>query len=466
MSSKRLSVLDAGFLQMEGKHTPMHIGGLALYRMPKDAGKDYLLEMRKSFAEYQALRYPFGHCLETPERAVPPPRMRLDPEFDLEYHVRHSALPQPGRYRELFELVSRLHGIPLDRTRPLWEFHLIEGLPDNQFASYTKIHHALMDGSAGTRMLQGSLNPNSRKRHTPPFWSAELQTEHVAAFKKETANATEALLAQFRSQTSLLPELVKTGQQMLEAALRPEQSKLQLQYSAPKSILNGNLSAQRRSVCQSWPQARLANLAKKLDVTLNDVFLAMCAGGLRRYLMSQNALPSQAITACVPVAITSDKAQDGGNAISTVIANLGTHLVDPEKRLACITQSMRSAKQMLSGMSPNGILAYTVLSGMPAMVEQLVGGINRLPPMYNLVISNVPGPKKPLYWNGAKLEHSYPISLLPAGQNLNITLFSYAGSLDVSMVACRRRLPHMQRLIDHLEEALAELEALAGPAAE
>jgi diacylglycerol O-acyltransferase len=232
-------------------------------------------------------------------------------------------------------------------------------------------------------------------------------------------------------------------------------------FQAPASMLNTKLTPARRFVAQSYDLERIRGVSKALGATINDVVMAMCAGALRRYLLAHDALPAKPLIALVPVSFRRDDSASG-NAISLVPATLATHLEDPQERLDLIRSSMDRAKGRLRDMSQTQLIEYGLLMTAPVLLGQLTGLAGRLRPTYNLVISNVPGPDRPLYWNGVPMTGMYPLSLLTDGQAINITQTSYAGSMEFGITADRRALPSVQRLIDHLEESLAELEVVAG----
>ena len=231
-------------------------------------------------------------------------------------------------------------------------------------------------------------------------------------------------------------------------------------YQAPKSIINQRVSKARRFVAESYSLDRIKAIGKQHGATVNDIVMATCAGALRRYLSEHDALPDKPLIGDAPVSIRpADQAEAGGNAISIILMDLATNEADPLKRLARIRESMQAGKDKLGAMSRKQILNYTTLVMLPFTIGQLIGTAGRVRPMFNLVISNVPGPKKSLYLNGARMQGMYPVSLLFNGQALNVTVTSYVDSLDFGVIACRRSLPQVQRLLDHLEASLAELEA-------
>ena len=236
-----------------------------------------------------------------------------------------------------------------------------------------------------------------------------------------------------------------------------------LSFSAPKTIFNVPITGARRFAAQSWPVERLRGIAKSSGGTLNDVVLAMCSGALRRYLTSLEALPDSSLIAMVPVSLrTRDRHRQGGNAIGAVMCTLGTHLADPADRLASVKRSMAEGKEALSGMSATQILAMSALGMSPLALEPLLHIHGMARPPFNLIISNVPGSRVPLYWNGARLDGVYPLSIPVDGQALNITCTSYAEQMAFGLTGCRRSVPHLQRLLDHLDHELGDLEKAVG----
>jgi hypothetical protein len=385
-------------------------------------------------------------------------------DIDIEYHVRLSALPRPGRVRELLELVSRLHGSLLDRHRPLWEYHLIEGLADGRFATYSKIHHSLSDGVGLTRQILESLSTDPKTRDIPPMWvpgAAAAEEENPNEGSRSGTSPLDIFRGAARTLSSTArtlgglsgvgPMLAKYG-----AGALLEQTMV-LPYGAPRTMLNQPISGSRRIAAQSWDISRVLKAGKARGVTLNDMVLAMSSGALRRYLIANDALPDEPLIASVPVSIRTG-GDSGGNAITFVLCNLGTHLEDPDDRLEAITSSMRATKAVMADRSSVELAALGILTAVgPSALTRIPGSAN-LPPPYNVLISNVPGPRQKLYWNGAELEAIYPLSIPTEDQALNITCLSYADHLEFGLVGCRRSIPKLQRLLDYLEESLQELE--------
>ena len=470
----RLSLLDANFLMAENRETPMHVGGINLYRYPKGVNKRaFLAGLKEILVSGTDLRPPFNQRLSNDflSRASLAFSWEKDDDIDLDYHVRHSALPKPGRYRELFTLVSRLHSTLLDRNRPLWELHLIEGLANNQFATYVKLHHCMMDGIGAMHLTQSMLSqsPEGHIDYSPlsrrawEKYKAQVAPEPTshAITRQDIRSLSERITTQLGSGVNLAGALLKYANVWVGGG-RP----LNVPWHAvPRATISGSVSGSRRFVAQTWPYARIRAAGKALGGTLNDAVLAMCAGALRRYLEQSGELPSKPLKAMVPMSLRVEGDLESANAVGFIVANLGTHLADPAERFKAVQGSTQAGKKVYSGLSAGEAALFTQLTSSPIVITTLLG-LGELLPAYNLVISNVPGPRKPMYWNGAQLEGIYPASIVLHGQALNITLVSYMDQLDFGIIACRRSLPHVQRLLDHLEESLQELEELAGIAAD
>jgi diacylglycerol O-acyltransferase / wax synthase len=456
-----MPITDAIFLMGEVREKPLHVGGLQLFRPPEGAGPG---DVQKRFREAIGNDEVATLFRRHPRRIAGfgPWEWSEDEQLDLEYHVRHSALPHPGKIRELLALVSRLHGTLLDRNRPLWEIHLIEGLADGRVAMYSKVHHSLLDGVSAMRWMERSLSPDADERGMPPPWAPR------GVRSPSLPSGTPLDKAR-----GLARDAVEGGRAVGEASLAAvrtlgralEDRAASLPYQAPRSMLNVPITGARRFAAQSWDMARIHDVADTHGGSVNDVVLAMSSGALRRYLLDHDALPEQPLVSAVPVSLRGSDDDGnpgaGGNAVGVVLCNLGTHLADPADRFELIHRSMRDSKAQLSGLGPLAIMMLSAINFGPIALAPLYRYELLRKPAFNVIISNVPGPKEPLYWNGARLEGSYPVSIPYDGQALNITVASYAGSLEFGLIGCRRRVPRLQRLLTHLEDSLAELEEAA-----
>jgi diacylglycerol O-acyltransferase len=458
----------AAFLLAENRRMPMHVGGLQLFSKPEGAGRSYVKDLYEHFRESDDIAPLF---LKHPVRSVRTGGQyvwREDDEFDIEYHVRHSALPKPGRVRELLELCSRLHSSRLALERPLWEWHLIEGLRDGRVAMYAKLHHALVDGVSAMRLLQSILTTDADRTGMPAPWENKPSTAKVREAQEDAETslsdvplqAMRAALGISAEAAGLPGALIKT----LRKSLRNETSALALY--APRTILNQPITAARRFAAQDWPLERLRAISKSTGTTLNDVVLAMCSGAMRTYLLELDALPETTLVSMVPIGLRAKESHiasgHGGNALGSVMVKLGTDLDDPADRLRAVHESMVDGKRALAEMTPVQILAMSALGQAPAILGPMLrmGGVMK--PPYNLIISNVPGPRSTQYFNGMRLLGTYPLSIPIDGMALNITCNSYADQMAFGLTGCRRTVPHLQRLLIHLDTELTALERACG----
>jgi diacylglycerol O-acyltransferase len=464
---KQLTVMDKGFLLAESREVPMHVGGVGLYTLPDGIDTaQFLHSLADNLRTADELLPPFGDRLKTGRLGLAGATYwEPDPSLDMDYHIRHSALPQPGRYRELFNLVSRLHATLLDRNRPLWEMHLIEGLQDRQFAIYTKTHHAAVDGARSVHLARSMLSnsPATRLKESPLSLSA--WNKYRATLKREPTTAPDD--AELRNVLDALKARFDSGAEIFGAARRISKAwtgndNFLLPFlKVPTSSINTSVDGARRFVAQSWPFARIRAVAKAYDGTFNDAVLAMCGGALRLYLQRHSELPRESLKAMVPVSVRSEGDVDSSNAVASINADLGTNIADPAQRFAAIKASTSAGKALYAAMTSKEAQLFSLLLQTPGMLLMPLGLISRLPP-FNTVISNVPGIRETMYWNGARLDGSYPVSIVMDGVAMNITLSTYDQNVDFGIIACRRSMPQVQRVIDYMEEALVDLEEAAG----
>jgi diacylglycerol O-acyltransferase len=462
---------STAFLFAESRSQPMHVGGLQLFHKPEGAGRSFVKDLYDEMLTYED---PAPLFLKRPHRSLATAGQWFwveDDSFDIEYHFRHSALPKPGRIRELLELCGRLHGTRLALERPLWEVHLIEGLRDGRVAMYTKLHHALVDGVSSMRLLQSVLSTREDERGMPPMWSARHRSRRSPAADSSAPDAGPGLrditASAFRTALGISAEaagLPVALARTLNRGVRNETSAVSLY--APRTMFNTKITGSRRFAAEDWDLERIKAVGKSTGTTVNDVVLAMCSGAVRRYLTELDALPDTSLVAMVPVGLQAKNSQtasaSGGNALGAVMCKLGTDLEDPADRLRSVHHSMQTGKEALGSMTPTQILAMSALGMAPAVIAPMLRlqGVTR--PPFNLIISNVPGPRKPLHFNGARLEGVYPLSIPIHNVALNITCTSYDSRLDFGLTGCRRTVPRLQRLLGHLDHELSALEEAAG----
>ncbi len=460
--------VSAAFMFADSRSTPMHVGGLQLFQLPEGAGPEWIR------AEYErSIDVPDVAPIyrKRPYRSVRTAGQwfwREDTDLDLEHHVRLSALPEPGRIRELLELGGRLHTTRMGFDRPLWEIHFISGLADGRAAVYSKIHHSLVDGVAAMRLLQSGLTTDPDKRDLPPVWAARPQARQADEERAALAQRLmEVPLGAARSAWGLMADaagmpsaLVRT----LNRGVRNESAPIALY--APRTIFNQKISGSRRIAAQDWEIERMRAVGKATSTTINDVVLAMCAGALRHYLIELDALPDQPLISMVPMSFKVDQAGEasdqGGNAVGAIMVKLHTDEADPARRLKAISRSVKDARAAVRSMTQMQLIAMSGLGMSPLVLAPMLGIQGMTRPPFNLVISNVPGPRKPLYLNGARLDGMYPLSIPTHGQAMNITCTSYDGRMNFGLTGCRRTAPSLQRLLTHLDHELIALEEAAG----
>lgn len=469
MNEVRLNPLDTAWLFTESRATPNHVGGLLQFRLPAGAPRDFVGRLMADFRAHRHFGAPWNRRLKFHFTKNPVPAWveEADDAIDLEYHVRHAALPFPGGERELGELVGRLQSTPLDLSRPPWECTLIEGLDDGRFALFVKIHHALIDGISGMKLLQRAMAGDAeRSLALPPFWAsgapAAPRREGAARTLPTVANATAAAVQALGGQARSVPHLLAAFGKMLRR-IGDRSEGMALPFDAPHSVLNGRVREKRRFATQQFELARLRTLAEAAHCTLNDIVLAVCGGALRRFLLEREALPQAPLTAGIPVSVRPRDDEGTGNAITFIVATLGTDLADAGERLQAVRRSVQHAKAHVQGLPRQAMLQYTMLLMAPTILTLLSGAGGRLRPMFNITISNVPGPDKPLFFRGAELVAIYPVSIVTHGQALNITCESYAGQMNFGFTGCHASLPSLQRLAVYAADALQELESAVLP---
>lgn len=467
----RIPAQDAMFLWGESPETMMHVAALMPFTPPDDAGPTYLRDLMEEICREQ-VQSPWNLRLSHPWLLRHPLQSWVeDTSFDIDYHVRRSALPSPGDERELGILVSRLHSNQIDFRRPPWEMHIIEGLEGDRFAVYVKVHHALVDGFTAVKILARSLSENQADRTHPFFFS--VRPPRRQPVRSQAKPPVDQLVSRVTSPVTgaakLASGLLGAGATAARAVARLELGRgedladLRGPRSAPHTILNAPTGRSRRFATQQYDTARLARIAKASGGTLNDVVMAICGGGLRAFLLEQDALPPTSLVAFMPVNIRAPGDEGGGNKVGALLATMGTDLEDPVERLEAVIRSTSQAKGQMRGMDQLSALAYSgyLLAPVANQAIAAVLGLssNPLPTAFNVCLSNVPGPREPLYMRGSRLEAVFPLSIPIHGMALNITLESYAGQLCFGFIGCRDAVPHLQHLAVHTGTALEELEA-------
>ncbi len=488
---RQLNGIDVSFLNMETATTFGHVASLNIYDpsgAPGGAGvevtKEIILERMNQLAPLRRrlVEVPFGLDL---------PYWIDDVGFDIDFHVRHHAVPPPGTPEQVAESVSRIVSRPLDRSRPLWELYVIEGLEGGQIAQLTKVHHASIDGASGALMLAVLLDtdPDVRPSGSRAHWDTEpvpTDGDLLRITAAEYLRRPEKLLRQnLRMARDLAAATGNGGLRALAdlvaqplpgsvgTALR---ERLRHGYGtevdnppplpptqAPRTLFNRPITAHRRLAYTTIPLEDAKAVRRTYGCTFNDVVMAVCSATLRRYLLKHDALPDESLIAMVPVSTRAgDESDTYQNRVSMLLASLATNEPDPIKRLRLVQQSMTAAKGNFAAIPAEALQDFTQFAPptLAARAMRLYSRLriaDRMNPPFNLVISNVPGPPHPLYSAGARLEHFYPVSTIVDGQGLNMTVQSYNGNLDFGFLACRELVPDVWSLTELLHESMQEL---------
>ena len=455
-----LSGIDAAFLHLESPEMPMHVGSLNVLELPPGYEGDFFEDVKACLAERLHLADVFTRKLALMPFDLSNPVWVEDEDIDLEHHIRHITLPKPGSNTQLQQYVARLHSTLLDRSRPLWEFFIIDGLRSGEVALYTKVHHSRLDGQAGVALGMAIMDTSAQGRQIKPprarlrrnqyqLGVAELLGAAIRNTALQVVQLVKALPTMGRAaRTLLLPEKDKHGQR--QWALPKD-----LNFFAPRTTLNVAITNQRRFAARTVPLAEVKEIAKRTGTSLNDVVMATVAGGLRDYFTGHRELPAKPLSAAVPVSLRAAGDDSANNQVSMVTMTLATDVADPMQRLKVIAAGSASTKAMLGRVKTAIPTDFPMLAA-PWLMSGLASLFGRsrlanvLPPVANLVISNVPGVQTQLYFAGAKVISYYPVSIPAHGMALNVTVQSYNGRLDYGLIGCRRALPDISELADSL----------------
>lgn len=480
---KQLSGLDATFLYMETSTSFGHVSSVSVYERPDTPGYEPYPAFIRLVEQKLHLLEPFRRRLVEVPLGLDHPWWINDPDFDLSFHIRHIAIPPPGSAEQLGEQVARIIGRPMDRTRPLWESYVFEGLEGGDFAILTKVHHATIDGASGAELLTILLDDkpsgsevtadNTLDPWIPeqPPSTRELMNRTVASLVRRPEKLVRLnlrLLREFADVTRNrgLSTVVKAARASLPTPRRQEQrdeSQALPSRTAPRTPFNKSITAHRRFSFRSVPLDDIKEIKNNLGATVNDVVMAVCAGALRKYLIEHDALPTDPLVAMVPVSIrTGQETEKWTNRVSSIFSQLPTDLDDPIERVHAVHRAMVLSKESFDLMPAEAMVDFTQFSP-PALATRAIRMAaavriaDRMNSPVNLVISNVPGPRQPLFMGGAKMKHFYPVSTIVDGQGLNITVQSYLDRLDFGLVSCRELVPDVWHLVDLCAEEVALL---------
>ena len=455
----KLSLLDLGFFIAETEASPKHVASLLICRRPAKSTVAFAKNLYKEFLTFTDVTSPFDRVIVFSMSAMP--HWQNADAVDLTQHIFYHKLGKGRGNRNdrqsLYDYVAKLHTPMLDRSRPLWEVHVIDGLGDGRFALYQKMHHAYADGVTMTRWCADGMAQSPSQLKLAPLWTLK----HGGYFAQRKKRSQERMQSAWREVGGASRRLLGIGR--LAAMLFLESVKLTKNaialpfISSAKTPLTGQVTSGRQFATAGVSMARVDQIRKRTRSTINHIALTCLDAALRRYLSDQGVDLKRPIIIQMPVNLRKEGEKTAGNKLGIILVELSPPTEDPYVRLRNIGFSLRNVRTMVDSVAPEAIESYTIITGLVAQIAELLKLSDTLPPMGNTLVSNVPGPKQHLYIKGAKLLEMHPISTLPPSNLLNITLFSYAGDLFFGLIATDE-LPNLQRLGDYVQEAFTELE--------
>ncbi|MCE2390562.1 MAG: wax ester/triacylglycerol synthase family O-acyltransferase [Proteobacteria bacterium] len=454
---RQLSGIDAAFLAVETPRWPMHVACVTIFDPSRVEGGYSVDRLKQTLRERMHRLPPFRRRAVEAPLGLARPYWVEDPEFDLDFHVRRIALPSPGGPRELSELACDLYRQLLDRRRPLWEWWVVEGLRDGRVASFWKIHHACIDGMTGAGMQEVMFDsePDPPPLEEPPGyrWRPESIPSDTRMLLRSLPWFAQTPFRLARE----VAELVPTVRDLITGGHTES-----IPTNVPRTSFNHAVSQQRRFAFTSVSLSDVKRVKNAFGTKVNDVVLSICGGALRRYLLERGELPAEPLIASVPVNVRGDSSPGDGNQISGLMTGLATELADPVERLRKIYANTQASKVMHEALGAQTImnLADTpppMLLSMALGFYARTGLVNRHRPLFNVIISNVPGPRQPLYSLGAEVEAFYPMGIGFDGVGLFIGLMSYRDQIDFGLLACRELVPDPWFISEGIELELQDL---------
>ncbi|MDX2319113.1 MAG: wax ester/triacylglycerol synthase family O-acyltransferase [Moritella sp.] len=454
---KSLTLPDMGFLYCETVSRPNHVAALQIFDIPSDYQGDYGKDLYQQLMRFTQVETPFNYKLHTTYSGMM--NWQEDDNVDLDYHVRRIRLPEPGAREQLIEYIEHAHSNLMDRGRPLWEMHLISGLSNNQFAIYLKLHHAFTDGAKANRIILSYLSAQADGK-LQAFWSQKgfEGKQDNSKVKASLVNKLKHNSAVLTKQVRAIPSILGLGSKLILQGVNIYKANIPTPFTAPKTPFSVSPKRARRAATSILPLSRVKNIGKIAGTTINDVVVCICDIALQRYLATLDYQLKQPLTAQIPVSLRDPNDITSNNRIAITMVELAHSEAEPLARLMAIKKSCDKLKQEAELLSDEALTSYTLASQGLAVISELLKLDTILPPVGNVLISNVPGPRKPMYMMGAKMQECFPLSALPPGMSLNITLYSYMNNLNVGLIACRTNLPDLTRLSSYIEDAFVELE--------
>lgn len=459
MANKKIPPLDLLFFVLETPGSPKHVGAVQIFQKPANAPATYMRDLVKSFKEAQVVE-PFNCRPRFPRAGFP--EWQVDENLDIDYHVRHSALPAPGTDEQLFEVLQRLHGGMLNRDRPCWISQIIEGLEGDRFAIYSKIHHAYIDGMSGVKRMYGTLSTSPNETHIIPTWSYVAEKNTARATDKRKAQGVgkigKALLAQAVAGREISSAVTKMGLEFLNLG----EGGAQKLFHAPRTRMNDRVEFDTRALATcSLPLDRTRQIGEKTGAKVNDIVLAVIDAALHDYLESKGENTRQPLVALCPMSLREEGDSSATTQATALHISLGESGSGLRERLQQVVDSSQATKAEARGMSREALIDFAMLMSGALELLDRTGLGKRLSASYNVLVSNVPGPREDeLYLRGSRQLCSYPISAFLPGSNLNITVLSHGNRLDFGLLADKHALPDVEAVARGMERNFAELEAM------
>ncbi|MEM6940029.1 MAG: wax ester/triacylglycerol synthase family O-acyltransferase [Pseudomonadota bacterium] len=459
---KQLSGIDATFLYMETEQTPMHVAGLTLYDLPKGFRGSFHKHFNAFFKTRVHLIPIFGMKLAKAAFEIDHPGWVDAGELDFDYHIQSVKLPKPGNRKQVEDLVAELHSTRLDRTKPLWQFTVIEGLEGRQAALYSKVHHAAVDGGAGMVITQALYDVTEEPREVKPPKPKEPARIPTQA-ERAVLTMNDIVSNMVRQQLTMMENMPKLLTQMTDMIVPVLTGKVGLpQVFAPRTPFNVTVGAARSYAARSISLNDVKGISRATGAKLNDVVMAIVSGAVRKYLLDKQDLPDAALVAFVPISMREMGNTDLNNQVFGMNVPLATNYGDPLKRLSKIQRESGASKAMAGSVKDAAPSDFTVV-GAPTLLPGLMqlygrsGLTEMIPQVVNMCISNNAGPPLPLYCAGAKVTALYPVSIATHGCGLNVTVQSYLKHLDFGITADHKAVPDVDHLSDLLVASFEEL---------
>lgn len=456
---EQLSIADSAFITFESDDSPMHVAGLLIFELPTDSKTRFCRNLYNTMRKYTEAAYPFNQ--KVVQHAVRLPSWKTVDCFDIDEHLFYHQLPAPGSRDQLHELVADLHEGVMTRDRPLWEYHLIDGLKRRRFAIYIKLHHAYADGVTLTAWITRSLDKTRSEKQVRPLWTlAHGERKSQASGEFHLIDAGKKMLGQQLASFQVAKGLAKIGSQLILEKMQLTHNAISLPFTAPDTILNAPLTPDRQLATASVPMERVQRIRKAARVSLNQVAVSCIDEALHRYLSELGEPLQQPLVIGMPVSLRREQKtkSDGGNQVCMVLVELADATDDPYIRLRDVGVKLRYVRFQVDELPEQAMQGYSLIMGVTALALNKMGADKILSPMSNLVISNVPGPRETLYLQGARLLEQYPVSTIAPENQLNITLYSYDQGLHFGLVATQK-LSKLSNLGAYIYEAFENLES-------